>query len=74
MSLEIGKPILENELLKIFTKESQETEKPEESRHRIAKEMAEAIYKFVKTGEVNVTVATSGTATSQTGTGTGIIK
>lgn len=74
MSLEIGKPILENDLLKIFTNESKETEKPEESRQRIAKEMAEAVYKFVKSGEVNVTVTTSGTASSQTGTGTGIIK
>ncbi|MDM1557053.1 hypothetical protein HX126_21085 [Chryseobacterium indologenes] len=74
MSLEQGKPILKNDLLKIFTKESEETEKPEESRQRIAEEMTEAIYKFVKSGEVNVTVTTSGTASAQTGTGTGNIK
>lgn len=74
MSLEIGKPVLESDLLKIFTNESKETEKPEESRKRIAKEMAEAVYKFVKSGEVNVTVTTSGTASAQTGTGKGIIK
>ncbi|AKK74434.1 hypothetical protein OK18_19070 [Chryseobacterium gallinarum] len=73
MSLNTGKPILLNDLLEIFTSEASATEKPEESRQRIANKLADAIDKFVRSGEVKVTVATTGTATAQTGTGTGNI-
>lgn len=73
MSLNTGKPILINDLLEIFTSEAAATENPAESRQRIAQKLADAIDKFVRTGQVNVTVATTGTAAAQTGTGTGNI-
>lgn len=73
MSLTNGKTVLISDLLEIFTSESKATEKPEESRQRMAENLAAAIDKFVRSGEVNVNVKTTGTATAQTGTGTGKI-
>ncbi|RQO37953.1 hypothetical protein DBR39_13785 [Chryseobacterium sp. KBW03] len=73
MSLTDGKAVLTADLLEIFTSESQATENPAQSRQRIAQNIANAIDKFVRSGNVNVDVKTTGTATAQTGTGTGKI-
>ncbi|MCU7615669.1 hypothetical protein NZ698_00545 [Chryseobacterium sp. PBS4-4] len=74
MSLAAGKPILKQTILQIFEIEAQANESPEQSRERIAEKLTNAIYDFVKTGMVKVTVATTGTAAAQTGTGTGNIE
>ncbi|MEN4762657.1 MULTISPECIES: hypothetical protein [unclassified Chryseobacterium] len=71
MSLDIAEPILVNALLKIMSDEANEEQSAASSRTRIAEKMASAIKDFVKAGQVNVTVATTGTAAAQTGTGTG---
>lgn len=68
MSLTDAKPGLEQEILRIFEAEANETENPEASRQRVARKLANAIDTFVRSGLV--TVATTGTATAQTGTGT----
>ncbi len=73
MSLTNGKTVLIADLLEIFTSESQATENPQESRQRMANNLANAIDKFVRSGEVNVDVKTTGSASAQTGTGTGKI-
>lgn len=67
MSLTDAKPVLEEAILRIFEREADEKESPEASRKRIAKELASAIDTFVRGGLI--TVATTGTATAQTGTG-----
>ena len=74
MSLETGKPILKQDILQIFEMEAQANESPEQSRERIAEKLTNPVYKFVKSGAVKVTVATTGTAAAQTGTGTGNIE
>lgn len=73
MSLTNGKTVLIADLLEIFTSESQATENPQESRQRMADKFANAIDKFVRSGDVNVEVKTTGTASAQTGTGNGKI-
>lgn len=50
---------------------STKVDNPEQSREDFAERLSTAIDTFVKTGTVNVTVATTGTAAAQTGTGTG---
>ncbi|WP_281233511.1 hypothetical protein [Flavobacterium gelatinilyticum] len=47
--------------------------KEENSIEEFASRMSDAVEKFVKSGTVNVTVQTTGTASSQSGTGTGSI-
>jgi len=47
--------------------------KEENSIEEFATRLSDGIDVYVKSGTVNVTVATTGTATSQTGTGTGTI-
>lgn len=47
--------------------------KEENSIEEFATRLSDAVDVFVKTGTVNVTVATTGSATAQTGTGTGTI-
>ena len=47
--------------------------KEENSIEEFATRLSDAIDVFVKSGTVNVTVATTGSATAQTGTGTGTI-
>lgn len=74
MSLNTGKPILKQAILAIFEHEAQEDESPEQSRERIAEKLTNAIFDFVKTGLVKVNVTTAGTATAQTGSGTGNIE
>ena len=63
MNLDIAEPILIEELLEIWTTESEERESAAVSRQRIAEKMAAAIKKFVKSG----LVTTVGNATTQTG-------
>lgn len=71
MSLDTAEPVLVNALLQIMKDEANEENSAESSRARIAEKMAGAIKDFVKAGQVKVTVATTGTATAQTGTGIG---
>jgi len=73
MSLTTGKAAFIIDLMEIFNFESQATENPTASRERLAQKLADAIDKFIRTGDVKVNVTTSGTATSQAGTGTGNI-
>lgn len=56
-----------------FNKQSDKDVSPAEARKEIAKDLASAFEVFVKSGTVNTTVATTGTASAQTGTGTGNI-
>lgn len=63
MSLEIAEELFIEELLEIWTAESEEKESAADSRQRIAQKMAAAIKKFIKAGVVN----TTGTAAAQTG-------
>lgn len=63
----LDKPTLISDLEAIFDFESTQEESPEESRIRIANEMANAFDKYVRTGLV--IVDTTGTAAAQTGTG-----
>ena len=74
MSLATGKPILKQTILQIFETEAQADESPEQSRERIAEKLSNAIFDFVKSGNVKVNVTTTGTATAQSGTGTGNIE
>lgn len=46
---------------------------PATARTTIAQKLANAIDTFVKSGTVNVTVATTGSAAAQTGTGVGTV-
>jgi len=67
MSLTSAKTIFVNDILEIFEFEAQQKDNPGESRKRIAVKLANAIDKFVRAGDVEVT--TTGTATTQTGIG-----
>lgn len=77
MSLSNAKPTLYKDILKIFDGEAGATEKPEESRKRIAQELANAIDKFVRAGKVEIesgiAVNTSGGSGATTGKGIGKI-
>ncbi len=63
MSLDVAEELFVLELLEMWETESKETESAEQSRQRIAKKMAAAIKKFIKSG----VVTTVGSATTQTG-------
>ena len=63
----LDKATLITDLEAIFNYESVQEEDPDQSRIRIAQEIAGAIDKYVRTGLV--TVATTGTAAAQSGTG-----
>lgn len=67
MSLATAKPQFIADLLKVFEDESKATEKPEDSRQKLAEKMANAFEKFIKQADVRVT--TRGNATAQAGTG-----
>jgi len=71
MSLTTAKTQFISDLLEMFETESQKKDNPSDSRQAIAEKLANAVDKFVRSGDVNVTVATTGTAAAQTGTGTG---
>ncbi|WP_312394739.1 hypothetical protein [Chryseobacterium sp.] len=71
MSLTSAKTQFVIDLVEIFDTESEKKDNPAASRQAIAEKLANAVDKFVRSGDVNVTVATTGTAAAQTGTGTG---
>jgi septal ring factor EnvC (AmiA/AmiB activator) len=52
---------------------SDNLKKSKNAREETAKELAKAINLFVKSGTVNTTVTTTGSAAAQTGTGVGSI-
>jgi len=52
---------------------SDTTRTPDEARTQYANELANLIDAFVKSGTVNVTVNTTGTASTHTGTGVGAV-
>ncbi|EKT3957698.1 hypothetical protein NTJ28_001685 [Flavobacterium psychrophilum] len=64
----LDKPTLISTLIQIFS--NPDTESNVET---IAQEIADAVEVYVKSGQVNVTVATTGSPTNHTGTGTGNI-
>lgn len=67
MSLTTAKMVFVADILEIFEFEAQQKNNPTASRQRIAEKLANAIDKFIREGDVNV--ITTGTATTQTGTG-----
>lgn len=71
--MSLNKTKLIQDLIAVFTREQDEEESSNDSLQRLANGIATAVDVFVKSGQVNVTVATTGSATAQTGTGTGNI-
>lgn len=71
--MSLNKAALKDTLVSLFTNEQSEEESPAQSVERLATGIANAVDAFVKSGQVNVTVATTGSATAQSGTGTGNI-
>ena len=67
----LNKSKLIEDLKAIFTIEQLEEKDANKSIERLSEGFANAFEAFVKSGEVNTTVQTTGTATAQTGTGTG---
>jgi len=62
-----------NQLDDDFERDANINEDPKAARRRYNKRFAEIVDAYIKTGTVKVTVATTGTAAAQTGTGTGNI-
>jgi hypothetical protein len=71
--MSLNKSALETTLIAVLTKEQSEEKDAKASVKRIAKGFADAFDIFVKSGQVNVTVATTGSAAAQSGSGTGTI-
>ncbi|MNF85671.1 hypothetical protein D3C85_112870 [compost metagenome] len=71
--MSLNKAALKTALIDLFTHEQKEEENAAQSIERLATGIANAFDAFVKTGQVNVTVTTTGTATNHTGSGTGNI-
>lgn len=71
--MSLNKAQLQQDLVDLFTNEQSEEVNATISVNRLAAAMATAIENYVKSGTVNVTVNTTGTAAAQTGTGTGNI-
>ena len=69
----LDKTTLEKSIETAFNNQSDKKVDPAEARKAIAKDLANAFNVFVKSGTVNTTVSTTGTAAAQTGTGTGSI-
>ena len=67
------KATLESAIFAAFKSQTTKTENPEDALNDLADKLATAIDAFIKSGTVNVTVATTGTAAAQAGTGTGNI-
>lgn len=61
---------LKADIKKVLTEEKEKTDNSS-SIDNLAEQLASAIEKFVKSGTVNTTVNTTGSASAQTGTGTG---
>ncbi len=71
--MSLNKMQLQQDLVDLFINEQSEEVNATTSVNRLAAAMATAIENYVKSGTVNVNVATTGTATAQTGTGIGNI-
>lgn len=71
--MSLNKAKLVEDLIKVFTREQSEEVSADKSIERLVNGIASAVDVFVKSGQVNVTVSTTGSATAQTGTGTGNI-
>ncbi len=69
----LNKEALAKDIQKAFDDESDADVNPAEARTRIARQIADAIDKYIKAGTVSVTVSTTGPAAAQTGNGTGSI-
>lgn len=69
----LNKSALELAIKDLLTKEKAKTDDGSTSIDNIASKLAEAIDIFVRSGLVTTTVATTGSASAQTGTGTGYI-
>lgn len=69
----LNKSALELAIKDLLTKEKAKTDDGSTSIDNIASKLAEAIDTFVRSGLVTTTVATTGSASAQTGTGTGYI-
>lgn len=69
----LDKPTLKNDILQLFNDESDVDVDPAEARQRQAQRLADAIEKFVKSGDVSITVtgtsATGGAVTASGNTG-----
>lgn len=71
--MSLDKTALKNSLIALFTAEQDEEESATQSIERLAAGISNAMDAFVKSGQVSVTVTTTGTATNHTGSGTGNI-
>ena len=69
----LNKPLLINEIVNVLKKIEKEERSKEKARLDLAKGLANAIEKYVRSGTVTTTVVTAGSAVAQTGTGTGTI-
>ncbi len=67
------KATLKAAIFDAFKKQQQKEKNPDDALNDIADRLSTAIDAFIKSGTVNVTVATTGTAAAQTGSGTGTI-
>lgn len=67
----LDKTTLKESILDLLDELSEREDKPEDAREDFATGLSDAIETFVKSGTVNVTVHTTGTASAQSGTGTG---
>lgn len=71
--MSLNKAKLIEDLTAVFTPEQEEEESANNSLERLVNGIAAAVDAFVKSGQVSVSVTTTGIAASQTGTGTGNI-
>ncbi|WP_017498031.1 hypothetical protein [Flavobacterium sp. WG21] len=69
----LNKSQLEQTIKSLLIEENKKTDNSSTSINNIANRLAFAIDTFVKSGTVTTTVTTTGSALSQTGTGTGYI-
>lgn len=69
----LNKPLLINDIVNVLKKIEKEERSKEKAQLELAKGLANAIEKYVRSGTVTTTVVTAGSAVAQTGTGTGII-
>jgi hypothetical protein len=69
----LNKSQLEQTIKSLLIEENKKTDNGSTSIDNIANRLAVAIDTFVKSGTVTTTVTTTGSALSQTGTGTGYI-
>ncbi|MBN2669991.1 MAG: hypothetical protein JXR60_12290 [Bacteroidales bacterium] len=69
----LDKISLKSSIKQAFNDQRSNTNDPDAALDDLAAKIADAVEVFVKSGTVNTTVETTGTAAAQTGTGTGNI-